>query len=122
MNATSLAHLSATEQIALDSFVSLIRSRFPERVLAVALYGSKARGDDDPESDLDLIVIVDSEDSTFKSELWKIASEISLDQNLLISARIIGKERWEKTKKLRLPLYRGIVESHLPLTPERILV
>ena len=122
MNTVSLAHLSVTEQSALKTYVNLIRSRYPQRIMAVALFGSKARGDDDPESDLDLIVIVDSEDNPFRSALWKIASEISLEYNILISARIFSQNRWEKTRSFRLPLYRGIVTNQIPLTPERIPV
>jgi len=122
MKTASLAHLSTPEQIALNTFVSLIRSRYPQRILAVSLFGSKASGDDDPESDVDLIVIVDSEDNLFKSALWKIASEISLEYNILISVRIFSHKRWEKTRELRLPLYRGIVTNQILLTPERIPV
>jgi predicted nucleotidyltransferase len=120
MNKIPLAHLSDTEKIAVTTFVHATREQFHDRILAVALFGSKARGDDDPESDIDLIVIADSEDSEFRSALWRIASEISLEYNVIISARIYSKKRWEKTRRIGLPFSKAIINESIPLTLERI--
>lgn len=120
MKTTALAHLSDAEKTAVTIFVRDIREQFHDRIFAVALFGSKARGDDDPESDIDLIVIVDSEDREFRSALWRIASENSLEYNVLISARIYSQKRWEKTRQIGLPFSKAIVNESIPLTPERI--
>ena len=120
MKTTALAHLSDAEKTAVTIFVRDIRELFHDRIFAVALFGSKARGDDDPESDIDLIVIVDSEDREFRSALWRIASENSLEYNVLISARIYSQKRWEKTRQIGLPFSKAIVNESIPLTPERI--
>jgi len=120
MNKIPLTRLSDTEKIAVKTFVHDIREQFQDQILAVALFGSKARGDDDPESDIDLIVIADSEDREFRSALWRIASKISLKYNVLISARIYSKKRWEKTCEIGLPISIAIINESIPLTPERI--
>jgi len=120
MKTTALAHLSDAEKAALTIFVRDIREQFHDRIFAVALFGSKARGDDDPESDIDLIVIVDSEDREFRSALWRIASENSLEYNVLISARIYSRKRWEKTRQIGLPFSKAIINESIPLTPEGI--
>ncbi len=91
MRIKSLSHLSTTEQAAITAYVRAIRRQYPERIRAVALFGSKARGDDDPESDIDLLVICNSEDRQFRSALWRKASEISLEQSILLSIRIYSQ-------------------------------
>jgi len=88
MTIPSLPHLASRERVAVEEYVSRIRDRFPERILSVALFGSKARGDADAESDIDLIVLVDVEDREFRSELWRIASDVSLEHNVVLSAGV----------------------------------
>jgi len=121
MKAPSLSHLAPNEQAAVMEYVAHIRHRFPDRVLSVTLFGSKARGDADTESDIDLLVLVDADNSEFRSELWRIASDISLEYNVVLSARVFAQARWAETRRIRLPLYRAIVADGVPLTPERIL-
>ncbi len=120
MKATSLPHLTPNERAALAEYVERIRRDFPGRVLAVTLFSSKARGDADTESDLDLFVLVDAETNRFRSELWRIASDISLDYNLVLSPRVFGRARWDEARRIRLPLYRSIVAGGIPLMPEHI--
>ena len=50
--------LSKDEEIAVREFAARLRDRFPREVKAIRMYGSKARGTAHPESDVDLLVIV----------------------------------------------------------------
>jgi predicted nucleotidyltransferase len=120
MTIPTIPHLSSHEKSAVATYINTIRDQFQDQIIAVALIGSKARGDDDPESDIDLIVIVKSEADGFRSKLWKIASEISLENNVLISPRIFSQDRWEKTRELGLPFSKIILEENIKLTPEGI--
>ena len=120
MKAFTLASLSATEQAAITAYVQAIQRQYPDRIRAVALFGSKARGDDDPESDIDLLVICDAEDHQFRSALWRKASEISLDLSVLLSIRIYSQARWQKARQIGLPFTREIIADSLSLTSEPI--
>ena len=122
MSTHALSHLAPNERAAVIEYVARIRGSFPDRVLAVILFGSKARGDDDAESDIDLLVLVDIENNEFRSELWRIASDVSLEYNVVLSVRVFGQVRWAETRRIRLPLYRAIVADGVPLIPERIPV
>jgi predicted nucleotidyltransferase len=51
---TSTEHLRAD----LDRYVSLLGERFGDDLLSVVLFGSRARGETRPESDVDLLVVV----------------------------------------------------------------
>jgi predicted nucleotidyltransferase len=120
MSTPTLDHLTPTEKEAITDYITRIRGQFRKRVLAVMLFGSKARGDADPESDIDLLVLVDVESGNFRSQLWRIASDVSLQYDVVLSPRVFGQSRWDETRRIRLPLYRAIVADGVPLTPERV--
>ena len=122
MKVRSLSQLAPNDRAAVIAYVSRIRSRFPGRIRAVTLFGSKARGDADAESDIDLFVLVDAETSEFRSELWRIASDVSLDHSVVLSPRVFGEARWAETRRIRLPLYRTIVADSVPLVLEHISI
>jgi predicted nucleotidyltransferase len=118
MTALALARLLPNEQAAITAYIDHIRARFSDRILAVMLFGSKARGDADAESDLDLLVLVDVETPEFRSKLWQVASDISLDYSVVLSPRVVGQARWDDMHRMRLPLYRAIITDGIALTPE----
>jgi predicted nucleotidyltransferase len=117
MNSSSLSHLTSNEQAAIDEYIRQIGERFPGQILSVTLFGSKARGDADAESDIDLLVLVDEEKPAFRSQLWAIASDVSLEHNLVLSVRVFGQARWAESRRMRLPLYRAIESEALLLSP-----
>jgi predicted nucleotidyltransferase len=112
--------LTPNDRTAVTEYIEQICERFPNRILAVTLYGSKARGDDDDESDIDLLVLVDVEDDEFRSELWAIASAVSLEYNVVVSPQVFGQERWDETRRIRMPLYRAIEAEGVPLMAEGV--
>jgi predicted nucleotidyltransferase len=52
---SSTPDLTASDRKTVDELAALLPSRWP--VDSLVLYGSKARGDDTPESDIDLLVL-----------------------------------------------------------------
>ena len=119
MNRAALSHLASNEQAAITEFTTQIHKLFPGRIHSVTLYGSKARGDSDAESDIDLLAVVDEESNAFRSELWRIASDISLEYNVVLSVRVYAQARWAESRRIRLPLTRSIVADGVPVPLER---
>ena len=117
----SLSHLLApNEKQAVESFVDILLQQYPERVLKTALFGSKARGDSTLYSDIDILLVVDEDDWQFSHVISTIAARVSLEYDVLIGPRVIGRERWENMKRRRFSLYRNIATEGIPLTPEPV--
>lgn len=53
--------LSKPERRAVDEFANLARDHFGERLVRVLLYGSRARGDCQADSDIDILVVLAGE-------------------------------------------------------------
>ena len=117
----SLSHLLApNERQAVERFVDTLLQQYPERVLEVMLFGSKARGDSTLYSDIDILLIVDDADWQFSHVISTIAAQVSLEYDVLIGPRLIGRERWESMKRRRFSLYRNITAEGIPLMPEPV--
>ncbi len=119
-----LAHLSLSDQIAIADFVDCVQREFPSRLYRIVLFGSKARGDDDVESDIDLLAIVDDESGDFQRELWRIAYGVLWSHEVVISVRVYSMERWIAQRQLGLPFVRNVeaegISLPLPELTERV--
>jgi hypothetical protein len=121
MKTPALSHLTPNDRAAIQEYVAWIGGRFPGLIHSVTLFGSKARGDADAESDIDLLVLVEAENGELRSELWRIASDVSLKYNVVLSPRVFAQGRWAEMQRIRLPLYRAVVADGVPLISEHIL-
>ncbi len=70
-----------------------LRLLYGERLRKVVLYGSWARGDAHPESDIDLLVVLDRFDSSWKEHerMSDILNKHSLDNDTVVSALVVSE-------------------------------
>ncbi len=117
---SSLDHLRPDEQQAISTFLNRLWLQYPKRIFKAILFGSKSRRDSQPESDIDILLIVDDEDWRFSHAISNVAADVSLEYNLLIDPRVIGRERWERMARGNLSLYQNITREGIPLAPEPV--
>jgi len=110
--------LSLDERKALDAFVKRLYTRYTGRVTSVALFGSKARGDAGSDSDLDVVVVLADDDPLLRWEVRIVAARVSLEYDLLLSVRAVGRSQWEKLAHYRFPIYQAIQAEGIDLTPQ----
>jgi predicted nucleotidyltransferase len=105
---TDLGYLTPQETGALEAFVRRVRRGFDDRVLSVILFGSRARGDAQPDSDVDLVVIVDRDDLETSKAIRHLAIETWLEWGLYLSTRVWGQAHWQRLQALQTGLYRNL--------------
>ena len=110
--------LSTREREALVVFVERLYAHCGDRVRLVVLFGSKARGDAHPDSDLDVLVALTDDDPRLRSQVRRLAARVSLEYDLLLSVHAVGRSRWDKLARYRFPLYQAIESEGIDLTPQ----
>ncbi len=111
----ALARLSASEAEAVRAFVRMAHERFPQMIEQAVLFGSKARGEGQAESDIDVLVIVRREDWHLINAISTLAARISLEKDVLLGPIVVGQERWERIKRGNFSLYRNVAREGLVL-------
>ncbi|HHT9124244.1 MAG TPA: nucleotidyltransferase domain-containing protein [Candidatus Brocadiia bacterium] len=69
-----------------------------QNIKDIILFGSRARGDSYPDSDYDLIVLVDRETKELEDKIFNIACEIGWRNNVIITVFVHEKTYYEKKK------------------------
>ena len=115
--AVNTTMLKPKEKKALKGFVRQLMENFPSKISLIALYGSKARGDSTPDSDIDILILVTQEDRIFRREIIDLASQFSLEYDVLLSPHVIGEGRFER--KRGFTYYRNVAHDAIQLSIRR---
>ena len=106
-------NLKKNEENALRSLKEILIRRF--NIRDFRLFGSKARGDDTPESDVDVMIVVNEINPDIESQIDDIIFEVNLENDTFISAIIIGKKEIEEGPMSESPIYKIIQKEGIPL-------
>jgi hypothetical protein len=107
--AASLSRLSGKEQETLTAYREALLAQVPGRLQQLILYGSRARGDAAPDSDLDIAVILTGHDqlaadgrrpAPFSDPVWQAivnaACDVSLSHDLYVSPVVLTEDRLDE--------------------------
>jgi len=111
-------HLSSDEIKAVEGFDKRLLSEFGQDVLDVRVFGSKARGEAGPDSDLDILVLVRRSDYAVKHAILWLASEVSLDFDVLLSPRVVPLMAWQQMAQADTLFYRTVRNEGISLTKQ----
>jgi len=99
--------LREQDRRAVKAAAAILRQQFP--VEQVVLFGSKARGDDDAESDIDLLVLTGRLMSwQERREITNSLFDLQLELEVVISTLIVPLEEWERGLYQVLPIRREV--------------
>lgn len=76
-------------------FASAINS---EEIIKMILFGSVARGDDDKESDIDILIVIHNDNRELESAIDNIVVDFILEKEEVISPHVMTEEHFNKTK------------------------
>lgn len=101
--------MKISNSVVLSKIKNLVKEIDP--TADIILYGSRARGDEFPESDWDLLILVNSEtdieyERTFRHRLY----DIELELGEAFSVFVYNKKEW-KLNHWMTPLYHNIAKE-----------
>jgi len=85
--------MNITERLIIEQFKCLLSKKL--QVEQIIVFGSRARGDADQDSDLDILVILDNATEEAEEYVSECAWEAGFEQGMVIVPVVYGKQEWE---------------------------
>lgn len=101
-----MARLSPQEQVTLRELAGRLRLQFGERLVAITLFGSRARGEGRDDSDLDVLVRLHDATREDRRVLQDLAFGLGLDRGLVISPLLADSAAWQSDSFLARAIAR----------------
>jgi len=114
LNETPTPYLVAEEREVLARFLARLERECGDAIRRVILYGSKARGDADAESDTDLLIVVTNEDVV--PLIRHIEEDVSFETDSgIISSIIVSEDKYRHWQYVKPTLYVNIRREGIEL-------
>ena len=97
------------------SLVGFLQKRYLHSIRHVMLFGSKARGDSDTESDIDLLIVVEEYTWALEKEISRISTQTDHKYKVVLSDHIVSNARFEQMAARREPLYCNLEREGIDL-------
>lgn len=114
--------LRPEEAQAVEEFKERLLAALPDQVRDIILFGSKARSDGHPESDIDLLVVLENPTKEQTDTVGDIMFDILFDRGVELSAITFSREEAMQQQELGTPLIRNVAEEGIVIMGEAIVV
>lgn len=104
---------TAKEKRVIGEFVQKVRNIFKSRVKRIILYGSRARGDAERDSDYDFLVLLETFDESNQMSLSVLSWQVFHDYNTVLFARTIKSSKF--TEDHFFYLYENVCKEGIDL-------
>lgn len=99
--------INENEKKALRELKKILYKKFPDA--EIILYGSKARGDYEEFSDIDLLILLDSKITRrLKGKITEITYDIGLKHDVVFGTMIENRDYWKSPLANTMPLHWNI--------------
>lgn len=108
-----MKHLSENSRLSDDEKLLLARCRDIikkiEPFAEVVLYGSRVRGDNKPESDYDLLILIDGEVTLEREDLiCRQLYPVGLETGKVLSAMVYSRQQWNSPLYQVMPFHENV--------------
>jgi len=97
-----------------DRFVEELKHQFGIRLKKIILFGSRARGDNTPDSDYDFLLVFDEVNPSIVDRLDDIAGDFLYNNNAIFSAFPVSEGNYKKRRFN--PFYMNIKNEGISLS------
>jgi predicted nucleotidyltransferase len=109
--------LAEAEQSVATRFAELVRASLPDQVLSLCAFGSRARGEGRPDSDLDVLVLVRDNDWRQRRHIYGLADDAMYDHDyrIALSPLVMAQAEFEQMVARERRLALDILRDRIPL-------
>ena len=112
-----MGNLSELEADAVQAYIDALQHCIGGKLVDAFIFGSKARGDSRPDSDVDVMVILDHPTAQDLSDARGLAFDIWLRYTVFLSIRAMSHEQWQALAELQSLFYRNVLHDAIPVLP-----
>jgi len=84
-------------------------------LVQLKLFGSKARGDSHPESDIDVLIVLSGYDWDTEKAVYDLCTDISIDFGVLVVPVLYSVSEFESELMRVTPFYQNVVQDGVSL-------
>lgn len=112
-----MVQFPAADKEMVDDYCHSLRSRFRNEVKDIILFGSQARGEGRPDSDIDLLIVLDTQDRRLKGEVLDLAWEAMSAHNFraFLSPIVFLKKDYDQYRRSNSSFLANISEDAIRL-------
>ncbi|MEW5693044.1 MAG: nucleotidyltransferase domain-containing protein [Candidatus Hydrogenedentota bacterium] len=103
------------EKQAIEEFVRRVRELLGDKLLQIKLYGSKARGDDTEESDIDIMLVLKDKNPDIRMKITKIAVNVDSKYGTFTALNIFSEYEYEKNLYFEGPFITNVLKEGISL-------
>ena len=107
--------LTPLEKQVVDKFLVQLKHLTGGNFCRAVLFGSRARGESHPESDVDILVLLKAVHLESKHQIWDLANDLFLETEIDISPIVMSLESFEKIRNLERLFAKEIEQEGIPL-------
>jgi len=108
-------HLFVSERIAVKAFVNKVRVHLGGLLCELSMFGSKVEGTHDLDSDIDILLVIDSDDWRVRHSISDIAADIDIEYDSNISPVIYTKTEYDKNLYSNTLFVQEVGRTGVPL-------
>ena len=95
-----MTRLTAKEKRVIEEFKKKIQEQYPEEQVYLTLFGSRARGEAEKESDMDILVVIRSEDWKLGDRIRELGYQLELRHGIVLSIQVMSRRHVEQLKAI----------------------
>lgn len=92
-----------------------MRLSFKKQLKGVYLFGSRCRDDWRPDSDYDILIILEKRDRKVIDKLYDAVMEVLLSSGRLVSLKIFTAAEFERLKGLQMPFISNVIKEGIEI-------
>ena len=109
--------LSKAEKEAIEEVKNRLVEKYGDRLLLLKLYGSKARGDSHPDSDIDLLIVVDKDGWEMSERIFDEIYDVmnKYEFKFFISMNVFEENEYDLYREHDFSFYRNVKRDGIDL-------